>query len=46
MIEDEVAEDRKVGSPGPSRGTSVRLDAIDVMNWDIESEIIYNLEIG
>ena len=46
MAEDEAAEDCKVSSLDPSRGTSTKSDATDVMSWDIKSEIAHSLEIG
>ena len=42
MAKDEVAEDRMMGGPGPSRETSARLDVIGILSWSIESEIIHS----
>ena len=46
MAKDERAEDCKVGGLGPRSETSIRSDAISVMSWSIESEIVHSSEIG
>ena len=45
MVEDEAIEDHKISDLHPSQETSARSDAIDVMSWDIESEIVHSSEI-